>query len=199
MLPHFRLALIIGLGGSLTTHADAAFITFGHHALWSSYSAAQGYSVAAENFDGVPSGYLPGGYSATISGVTWTGIADGGVVANEGMLSTNLLEPLRFTFSPGVQGVGGNIFGTNVDFIAVPCVIQVTLADGTSYVNYATSQTDFVGFFSTGAAIATMTISTTAIGADPVWPTIDNLYFTVPAPGALALLGVAGLCSRRRR
>ena len=33
-----------------------------------------------------------------------------------------------------------------------------------------------------------------------VYATIDNMYFgVVPAPGALALLGLAGLVSRKRR
>jgi hypothetical protein len=34
----------------------------------------------------------------------------------------------------------------------------------------------------------------------PVYPSVDNLYFgVVPAPGALALLGAAGLIGLRRR
>ncbi|RLS50496.1 MAG: PEP-CTERM sorting domain-containing protein, partial [Planctomycetota bacterium] len=73
-------------------------------------------------------------------------------------------------------------------------------ADGSSYVNYATTATDFVGFYSTGAAIASMSIQTTATGAGSVYATVDNLYFTVvPAPGSLALLAVAGLGSAARR
>jgi len=39
-----------------------------------------------------------------------------------------------------------------------------------------------------------------AAGADNVFPSVDNLYFgVVPAPGAIALLGVAGLAGTLRR
>jgi MYXO-CTERM domain-containing protein len=32
-----------------------------------------------------------------------------------------------------------------------------------------------------------------------VYPTFDNMSVAVPAPGAIALLGLAGLVGRRRR
>ena len=107
-----------------------------------------------------------------------------------------------FRLLTGVQGVGGNIFGTDISFNVVPCIIQVTLADGSSYVNYATTALDFVGFYSTGAAISSISISAMPgmPGGGDVYPTANNLYFAaVPAPGAIALLGVAGLVGGRRR
>jgi hypothetical protein len=185
---------------AIVSSAQAAFITFGNQTLWNQFVTGSGWQVATETFNGVADGFYAGSYSGSVSGVNWTGSASGGIYAQGGLFSTNNPVQLDFTFSPGVQGVGGNIFGTDIAFNVVPCIIQVTLADGTSYVNYATTATDFVGFYSTGAAIASMSIQTTATGAGSVYATVDNLYFTVvPAPGSLALLAVAGLGSAARR
>jgi hypothetical protein len=185
---------------AIVSSAQAAFITFGNQTLWNQFVTGSGWQVATETFSGVTDGFYAGSYSGSVSGVNWTGSAASGIYALGGLFSTNNPETLDFTFSPGVQGVGGNIFGTDISFNVVPCIIQVTLADGSSYVNYATTALDFVGFYSTGAAIASMSIQTTATGSGAVYATVDNLYFTVvPAPGSLALLAVAGLGSRGRR
>lgn len=185
---------------AIVSSAQAAFITFGNQTLWNQFVTGIGWQVATETFNGVADGFYAGSYSGSTSGVNWIGSAANGIYAQGGLFSTNTPEQLNFTFSPGVQGVGGNIFGTDISFAVVPCIIQVTLADGSSYVNYATTAADFVGFYSTGAAISSMSIQTTATGAGSVYATVDNLYFTVvPAPGALALLAVAGLGSAARR
>jgi len=185
---------------AIVSSAQAAFITFGNQTLWNQFVTGSGWQVATETFNGVADGFYAGSYSGSTSGVNWSGSAANGIYAQGGLFSTNNPEQLNFTFSPGVQGVGGNIFGTDISFNVVPCIIQVTLADGSSYVNYATTAADFVGFYSTGAAISSMSIQTTATGAGSVYATVDNLYFTVvPAPGALALLAVAGLGSAARR
>ena len=89
------------------------------------------------------------------------------------------------------------MFGTNASFEVVLAAITVTLADGTSYVNDQTSASDFVGFYSNGAAIASISVSTSTLGT---YATVDNLYFaTVPAPGALALISLAGVVGGRSR
>jgi hypothetical protein len=75
----------------------------------------------------------------------------------------------------------------------------VTLADGTSYLGFSNSQTDFIGFYSATASITSLSITATGVGSGDVFSTVDNLYFAVPAPGAIALLGAAGLVARRRR
>jgi MYXO-CTERM domain-containing protein len=86
---------------------------------------------------------------------------------------------------------------------AVPAIITVTLSDSTTYIGYANGPSDFIGFYSTGATISSLSVTVSSTGSSTAYATADNLYFatvsTAPAPGALALLGVAGLASRRRR
>jgi hypothetical protein len=101
-----------------------------------------------------------------------------------------------------VQGVAGNFFATDASFGVIPAIIGVTLADGSSYLGYAATAADFVGFYSTGAAISSISISVAGnLPAGTNFSTVNNLYFAVPAPGAVALIGVAGLIggTRKRR
>jgi hypothetical protein len=114
---------------------------------------------------------------------------------------STILSPVTLTFalSPSVQGVAGNFFGTDDSFGIVPAIVGVQLADGSSYIGYAASAADFVGFYSTGAAISSISVSASNVsGTNNIFATVDNLYFAVPAPGALALIGVAGLVGARR-
>ena len=80
----------------------------------------------------------------------------------------------------------------------LPAVVVVLLEDGTSYVNLMTLESSFVGFISTGAAISSITLSLPL--ASDLYPTVDRMVFgVVPAPGAIALLGLAGFVGLRRR
>jgi hypothetical protein len=184
--------------------ASGSVVVFNDHSTWNVYTAFQGATVATEDFQSFAPGYQ---LSATgiAGGTTWTANALYGV--NFGnvnvppvhrVISTSRPDAtLNFTFAPGVQGIGGEMFGTRDDFSVVFARITVTLADGTSYVNDQTSALDFVGFYSTGAAISSLSVATSTAGT---FATVDNLYFaTVPAPGALALISLAGVVGGRSR
>ncbi len=186
----------------MTQAASAAMVTFTNNTLWSSFSASQGKTVATENFNSYNGPYTSG-LTGSAGGIQWTASAPGDLYAGLGYMSTNIAEALlTFNLSPSVQGVAGNFFATDVSFNILPAIIGVTLADGSSYVGYAASAADFVGFYSTGAAIASISVSVAGN-----WPagtnfaTVDNLYFAVPSPGALALIGFAGFIggARKRR
>jgi hypothetical protein len=175
-------------------------VTFTNNALWSSFSAAQGKTVATETFNAY-NGFYANGLTGNAGGIQWTATAPGDLYAGSGFMSTNAPEALlTFNLSPSVQGVGGNFFATDASFGIVPAIIGVTLADGSAYVGYATTAADFVGFYSTGAAISSISVSVAGnLPAGTNFATVDNLYFAVPAPGAIALLGVAGLVSGARK
>ncbi len=187
----------------MTQAASAAMVTFTNNTLWTNFAASQGNSaVATETFDSYNGFYL-NGLTGNAGGIQWTASAPGELYAGSGFMSTNSPEALlTFTMSPSVQGVAGNFFSTDANFNIIPAIIGVQLADGSAYVGNATSLSDFVGFYSTGASIST--ISITVVGNLPAgtnFATVNNLYFAVPAPGAAALIGLAGLIggSRKRR
>ena len=196
------VATLAGLGMSSIT--SGAVVVLNSRVAWDVYVAAQGATVATEDFESFANGFQLSA-TGTAGGTTWTANATAGLYFGQvnvpplhQVISTNVEEvTLNFTFAPGVQGIGGEMFGTNAAFAVVPAEITVTLADGTSYVNDQTSASDFVGFYSNGAAIASISVSTST---EATYVTVDNLYFaTVPAPGALALLSLAGVVGGRSR
>ena len=195
------VATLAGLG--MASLASGAVVVLNSHVAWDVYVAAKGATVATETFESF-TGYHSS-ETGTAGGTTWTASASIGEITfqtlgTQKVISTALGgRTLNFTFAPGVQGIGGEMFGTNASFELVPAeiAITVTLADGTSYVNDQTSASDFVGFYSNGAAIASISVSTSTEGT---YATVDNLYFaTVPAPGALALISLAGVVGGRSR
>ena len=194
-------SLALGAFGAFAFAAttSAAVITFSQQNVWSAYVAFQNFAVVTEDFNSLTDGFYASGFSSSVSGITWTASAPGDLFAQGGFFSTNNPTSMTFSFSPGVQAVAGNFFGTDFNFNPVPSLVQVTLADGTSTILLASGPADFSGFFSTGSAISSLSI--TAAGAGTVYPTVDNLYFAVPipAPGAAALIGLAAVATRRRR
>ncbi len=193
------VATLAGLG--MSSIASGAVVVINSRATWDAYVAFHSATVATETFESF-TGYHSS-ETGTAGGTTWTASASIGEITFQTLGTHKVLSTalggrtLNFTFAPGVQGIGGEMFGTNASFRVVLSEITVTLADGTSYVNDQTSASDFVGFYSNGAAIASISVSTSTEGT---YATVDNLYFaTVPAPGALALLSLAGVVGGRSR
>ena len=193
-------------GFGMSSIASGAVVVINSQVAWDVYVAAEGATVAVESFESFATGARP---SATgiAGGTTWNASASGGLFfgnvnvppIHRVISTTDANQTLNFTFAPGVQGIGGEMFGRNAEFGVVLARITVRLADGTSYVNDPTTATAFVGFYSDGATISSISVATST---SDTFATVDNLYFaTVPAPGALALIslaGVVGAQSRRR-
>lgn len=193
------VATLAGLG--MSSIASGAVVVVNSQVAWDVYVAAQGATVATETFQSFNNG--PRATAMGTAGVTtWTADAvDGLWFANLGsakvITTFDNNQALDFTFAPGVQGIGGEMFGMDSGSEVVLARITVTLADGTSYVNDQTSASAFVGFYSDGATISSISIATST---PDTYATVDNLYFaTVPAPGALALLSLAGAVGARSR
>ncbi len=161
-------------------------------------------SIITENFNA-----YSGAYANPLVGNTgpieWTAesynTASPGLFANNGWLSTSGPdEVLNFTFEPGVYAVGGNFFSRDAAFELRPALVSIFFADGSASVQYVTSATGFSGFTSSGEAISSMSMQVYPVPAGVNYIAVDNLYFgVVPSPGALGLLGAAGLIGSRRR
>jgi hypothetical protein len=195
----FRFLGLAMAVAALGASASAGVVVTNSQALWNVRVTSGGQVVGTEDFNDFANGFYASPVTDTLGNVVWTASATGGLVVDDGYFSTNDLVPLVFAFNPGVRAVAGNIFGTDRNFNVVSCVVLVTLANGFSYEGISSSPTDFVGFYSTTSDIATMTIVTSPLVTGEVRATIDNLYLAVPAPSAAALIGLAGLATRRRR
>ena len=187
---------------SFSSVASAALYVSPNEGIYDTLVASIGCTSYTETFGSTPTGFLASGYSSSTGPVNWSATATGGLYVQAGLFSTNNAgQALTFDFSaPGlsVQAVGGNFFATDVSFNVVPAVVVVLLDDGTSYVTLMTLESSFVGFISTGAAISSITLSLPL--ASDLYPTVDRMVFgVVPAPGAIALLGLAGFVGLRRR
>jgi hypothetical protein len=185
----------------VASSASAGIVVYTNQSIWNARVATDGLVVETETFNSIADGYRPAPFAGSTASVNWSAFADGGLYVQDGVFSTEFPDPLTFTFTPGVRAVGGNFFGVDAEFANAAVFFSVLLSDGTSYEGEASSPASFTGFRSTTAAtIASLTINVeNAVGTAAVYPSVDNLYFGVPAPGAVALLGVAGLVGSRRR
>ena len=147
-----------------------------------------------------------GSYAALTGGVgdfSWNLSAPSGVYLDSlGTARTQVnSEKLTLNFaSSNVFAVGGYFF--NVDGLGAtkPGTMRIKLSDGTSFIRTVSNSTTFSGFVSDGASISSVEVSHAgSFGAQHFVATSGFIIGVVPAPGAVALLGLAGLAARRRR
>ncbi|MFZ4466741.1 MAG: hypothetical protein ACOYO7_06755 [Phycisphaerales bacterium] len=190
------LAAAAFAAGSVASASSAAIISFNDSGLFAQFAAVSGASVATEGFDSY-SGFAPS-FSGNLLGVAWDANSAGGMYAQGGVMSTNNPGTMYFDFAGGVTGVGGQFFATDISFNFVPSMIMVGLADGSGFIGLVSSTSQWQGFWSTGPAITSISIQ--VMGSGTLYPSADSISVAViPAPGAFALLGAAGLAARRRR
>ena len=194
----FPFAVVVG-SAVVAAPASASVFSFTQQSVWDAYVAFQALTTVTEDFNAIGDGTYPSPFSGSQGGIDWTASAPGGIRVQSGLFSTQTPTTLTFSFSPGVKGVGGNFFGRDADFNPVPSIVQITLSDGSGYIGVTSGASDFVGFYSNGAAISSLSIAVAS--GSTVFSTVDNLFFAVPvpAPGAAALIGLAAMVSRRRR
>ena len=193
------LAVAAIAAGTFASASSAAIISFNDSGLFAQFAAVNGASVATENFDAY-SGFAPT-FSGVLGGVAWSATATGGMYAQGGVMSTNNPVTMYFDFAGGVSGVGGQFFATDINFNFVPSMIMVGLADGSGFIGLVSSTTQWQGFWSSGPAITSISVQVMGGSGSPtLYPSAESISVAViPAPGAFALLGAAGLAARRRR
>lgn len=183
--------------------ASASVGSFANQVIWENYVSVKGYAVIEQDVGGRPQGHYAS-LSGSAGGIGWTATAKGGILAGPKMMATYLAGDevsLSFSFSPGVRAVGGSMFSSLHKDGAAASLVEIFLADGSTFAGFTFPSRDFIGFASTTHDIVGLTISALQPGdGQMASPTIGSLYVgAVPAPGALAVLGLAGLGGRRRR
>jgi len=192
-----RMTCVSGaLAASLAAAANAAIVTTSSQAAFNVIAASRGYNQTA-SFSS---------FAATSGGSAWNAwdaMSVGGAEAFNGMLRSSFPdEALTINFASGmVYAVGGTFFNTSTNGeVMVGSLIEITLADGSSYVS-SSSASNFAGFISTSGAISSIRIAPAYTGPDDFpHSSVGSLVLAgVPAPGSIALLGAAGLAASRRR
>jgi hypothetical protein len=106
----------------------------------------------------------------------------------------------------GLRGIGGGFQFFDSAGAFVPGTIWLKLSDGTSIFRNFNTETAFAGFWLTDPTltITGLTIEPAGTAAVANFVGIDTLYLgyagsPVPGPGAITLLGAAGIVATRRR
>jgi hypothetical protein len=163
-----------------------------------------------ENFNG------PGSFgAASISGgsgwASWTATASNGSLTSTGtsVQTANVGASLDFTFTEpftmplgGVRGIGGGFGFVDSFGNFVAGKIWLKLSTGDSIIKTISSEQTFVGFWVTdpNQVITSIRVQPLGTAAANFRVNANTMYMgTVPAPGAIALLGAVGLVGSRRR
>ena len=185
-------AIASGVHASATVYTDeATFLGF----------VQAGYYV--EDFDAFTYGSFTGPSLDFAQGPwAYTMSASNDLFSGDSNMSTNsAFDPLIIDFTGAdVTAIGGFFFAGDFSGFFIPGQnMLLDFSDGTHYEYVPANDQDFVGFIF-DVPITQMTINVEDLGTT-AWPTVDHFIVgaAVPTPGVLALLGLAGLASRRRR
>ena len=163
-----------------------------------------------ENFNG-PTSFGTPSISGGSGWSAWTATSSSGSLGSTGtsIYAARAGSSLDFTFAEptsmplgGVRGIGGG-FGfvdTFGNFVAGK--IWLKLSTGDSIIKTINSPQAFVGFWvaDPNQVITSIRVQPLGTGAASFFVNADTMYMgTVPAPGAIALLGAVGLVGSRRR
>jgi hypothetical protein len=177
----------------------AAVLVFDNAAVFDAglaQSSLENFDQTFESYSG-PAAFFTGG----TGDYAWKASSGLGVLAQAGVVQTlSSSGTLKFDFSSGnVYGVGGLFHYVDLTGAYTSGLMKIKLNDGTTFIRSISSQTTFSGFITTGSSITSLELS--HIGSTGVtFSAAESLTIGyVPAPGAVALIGLAGLVSRRRR
>jgi len=192
-------ALITTAALACSTAAFAGVTAFANESAFTAAANAVGLDLYGQSFTTYSGTYT--NVSGAINGVQWAAQSSTTLNAASGVLSTtDNGDAITISFSgTSTTAVGGDFFSLNTSGGRISAVALITLADGQTFINQI-SGGQFRGYVSDGAAIRSISLTPYTNFASR--PSIERLIVgaaAVPAPGAIALLGLAGLAGRRRR
>ncbi len=169
--------------------------------------------VTSEDLAGFGNG---SSYSSLSGGSGWNQwvltATKGTMSVNKGVaIANNVGAGLMFDLGPALGNSGSGLHGFGADFgfldangKRVAGTVELMLSTGDALVTEISPMSSFAGFWSldAGVTITGMMLRPLGTAGENYRATVDNLYFGfagVPAPGAVALLGMAGAVSARRR
>jgi len=132
-------------------------------------------------------------------------VASGVILANEVGAGLSFdLGPALGNSGSGLHGFGGDFGFRDADGKRVAGTIELTLSTGDSLVHEISAGNPFAGFWTLDPSVTITGMSLRPLGTagENYRATVDQLYFGfagVPAPGAVALLGMAGAVASRNR
>jgi len=177
----------------------AAVLVFDNAAVFNAglvESSLANYDQTFESYSG-SAAFFTGG----TGNYAWKASSATGVLDQAGVVQTVVAtDTLKFDFSSGnVYGIGGLFHYVDAAGAYKSGLMKIKLSDGTTFIRSISSQTTFSGFITTGSSISSLELS--HIGSTGVTFSAAEAMTIgyVPAPGAVALIGLAGLVSRRRR
>lgn len=186
---------------SLAALASADVYVFDNAVTFGVFSNASGLVSQEQDFNG-----LSGTYPSVTGGsgdFAWTASAPSGLFVSGTSVARTVAtqDTLTFSFSStNVFAVGGSFFNVDAAGNQQNSVMKIKLSDGTSFIRVVSNTTTFSGFVSDGVNITSLEVSRAGNLAPNTYVASSGFVMgVVPAPGALALIGLAGTLSRRRR
>lgn len=195
--------------GALTGAASGAFQFFDDEALF--LAAVNGAPLVLEDFESATPNVALGSFAN--QGVVWSApdtdvvaVTDGGFPVEGQALTRNVPGPgsLGAAFDEPTYAFGGFVASAHPTNFGIDIQVLLTVAGEQFSIGLDDSENRFIGVVSDEAFnLAELTAFAQIDGTVPL-PNfgIDNARFTgvnVPAPGAFALVGLAGLSATRRR
>ena len=134
---------------------------FSDQTAWDNSAAANGATVDFDDLSGIPAAAT---VDVVIGSTTVSLTAPAGIYSDGTFLGTNNAnESITITFNPGVYGISGNFFTTDVADAIISGNITATYSDGAIDSRTVTTNTESFGYFSTTPITSLVLSSTTNV------------------------------------
>ena len=182
------------------SNASASIIFFDDAAAYTETVSAYELSSYTQTFESYT------GAAASFSGgngnYAWTATSPNGVFGQSNIIRTLAAsDTLTFNFaSNNVYSVGGLFHYVNETGGFQSGIMKIRLSNGDEFIRTVDASTTFTGFLSEEISIASVQLRSLSTVTGSTFSAAESMTIgVVPAPGAAALIALAGMISSRRR